>query len=163
VINRLDLAADFARGSPAATGGGRGSNIGEAFQRRPRSRTQHLVGIDNVVTIIGPSARGLRRQRRRASSVPPVAHATVLARQRRPSTWQTPGRTLRGLITTVGQFAGSIASSRPSAPVTRRRKSRASCKKTQHCWVLVLHLPGRIVGKSDRSDSAQVYPFYRSA
>lgn len=53
VINRLNLAADLARGSLAATGDGRGSNIGEAFQRRPRSRIQRLVGIDNVVPIIG--------------------------------------------------------------------------------------------------------------
>jgi hypothetical protein len=32
MINRLNLAADPARGSLAATGDGRGSNIGEAFQ-----------------------------------------------------------------------------------------------------------------------------------
>jgi hypothetical protein len=35
MINRLNLAA---RGSLAATGDDRGSNIGEAFQRHPRRR-----------------------------------------------------------------------------------------------------------------------------
>jgi len=53
MINRLNLAADLARGSRAVTGDGRGSNIGEAFQRRPRRRTSRLVGIDTVVPIIG--------------------------------------------------------------------------------------------------------------
>ncbi len=53
MINRLNLAADHARGSLAATGDGRGSNIGEAFQHRPSSRTQRLVGIDAVVPTIG--------------------------------------------------------------------------------------------------------------
>ena len=49
MINRLNLAADPARGSPAATRDGRGGNIGEALQRRP----QRLVGIDTVVPTIG--------------------------------------------------------------------------------------------------------------
>jgi hypothetical protein len=48
VISRLNFGADLARGSLAA-----GSNIGEAFQRRPRSRTRSLVDIDNVDPIIG--------------------------------------------------------------------------------------------------------------
>ncbi len=53
VINRLNLAADFAHGSLAATGDGRSSNIGEAFQRRPRSGTRRLVGMDDVVPMMG--------------------------------------------------------------------------------------------------------------
>jgi len=53
VIKRLNLAADLARihwQLPVMAGG---SNLGEAFHRRPRSRTQRLVGIDNVVPTIG--------------------------------------------------------------------------------------------------------------
>jgi hypothetical protein len=56
VISRLNLAADLGRGSLVA-----GSNIGEVFQRRPRSRTQRLVGIDNVDPIIGDvDGKGVR-------------------------------------------------------------------------------------------------------
>jgi len=70
-----------------------------------------------------------------------VAHATaLLARQRRPSTWQTPGVNFArfdhyGWALPRAQSRAEAIAACHAAP----QKSRASREKTQHCWVSALH------------------------
>lgn len=60
-------------------------------------------------------------------------------------------------------FTGSIGKV-GHCPLLRSAAERSHVvREIQHCWVSVLHQLEPIVGKSDRINSVQVYPFYRSS